>query len=97
MLAALPSGARVVALDEGGDPWRTRDLARRLEGWMRGGSDVALLVGGPDGLAPAVLERADERWCLSGLTLPHALVRVVVAESLYRAWSVLENHPYHRE
>ena len=97
MLAAVPAGAHVVALLETGKPWSTKELARKLEGWMQLGAPVALLVGGPDGLSPECIARANERWSLSNLTLPHGLVRVVVAEALYRAWSLLENHPYHRE
>ena len=85
-----------VALLETGKPWSTKELARKLDGWMQLGAPVALLVGGPDGLSPDCVARADERWSLSSLTLPHGLVRVVVAEALYRAWSLLENHPYHR-
>ena len=97
MLAAVPAGAHVVALLETGKPWSTKELARKLEGWMQLGAPVALLVGGPDGLSLECAARANERWSLSNLTLPHGLVRVVVAEALYRAWSLLENHPYHRE
>jgi 23S rRNA (pseudouridine1915-N3)-methyltransferase len=97
MLAAIPAGAHVVALLETGKPWSTKELARKLDGWMQLGAPVALLVGGPDGLSPECVARANERWSLSSLTLPHGLVRVVVAEALYRAWSLLENHPYHRE
>ena len=74
-----------------------KSCARKLEGWIQLGAPVALLVGGPDGLSPECISRANERWSLSDLTLPHGLVRVVVAEALYRAWSLLENHPYHRE
>ncbi|HLF98795.1 MAG TPA: 23S rRNA (pseudouridine(1915)-N(3))-methyltransferase RlmH [Methylococcaceae bacterium] len=96
MLAALPKGARVVALDVKGVEHATEELAGRLETWLADGRDVALLVGGPDGLAPECLARAEERWSLSRLTLPHPLVRVVLAEQLYRAWSILRNHPYHR-
>ena len=96
MLAAIPAGARIVALDERGTSLSTVDLAGRLQGWVDIGAPVALLIGGPDGLAPACLARADERWSLSPLTLPHGLVRVIVAEALYRAWSVLQGHPYHR-
>jgi 23S rRNA (pseudouridine1915-N3)-methyltransferase len=92
----VPQGAHVVALNETGNAWTTKTLAAKLERWMQGGASVALLVGGPDGLAPACLERAQEQWSLSALTLPHGLVRVVVAEALYRAWSLLEGHPYHR-
>ena len=97
MLAAIPAGAHVVALLETGKPWSTKELARKLEGWMQLGAPVALLVGGPDGLSPECVARANDRWSLSNLTLPHGLARVVVAEALYRAWSLLENHPYHRE
>lgn len=96
MLATLPRAARVVALDERGDAWSTSMLAERLERWAGLGEPVFLLLGGPDGLAPACLERASERWSLSALTLPHGLVRVVVAEALYRASTLLEGHPYHR-
>ena len=96
LLAAIPGGAHVVALAEDGKPWSTADLAVKLEGWMQRGAPVAFLIGGPDGLGQACLERAAERWSLSKLTLPHGLVRIVAAEALYRAWSVLERHPYHR-
>jgi 23S rRNA (pseudouridine1915-N3)-methyltransferase len=97
MLAAVPVGAHVVALDEAGRGWSTVELAERLQSWIDRGSPVAMLIGGPDGLSPACFERAAERWALSPLTLPHGLVRVVVAEALYRAWSLLQNHPYHRD
>jgi len=97
LLAAVPSGAHVVALDERGKPWTTKDLATKLDGWMRIGAPVFLLIGGPDGLSPACAKRAHERWCLSPLTLPHGLAKIVAAEALYRAWSLLERHPYHRE
>jgi 23S rRNA (pseudouridine1915-N3)-methyltransferase len=96
MLAAVPPGAHVVALLEKGKPWSTQELAAKLAAWMQRGAPVFLLVGGPDGLSAECVARANERWSLSNLTLPHGLVRVVVAEALYRAWSVLENHPYHR-
>lgn len=93
---ALPARARVIALDAGGRPLDTGSLAERLREWNREGAEVAFLVGGPDGLAPDLLAEADERWSLSALTLPHALVRIVLAEQLYRALSILHNHPYHR-
>jgi 23S rRNA (pseudouridine1915-N3)-methyltransferase len=96
LLAALPRGAQVVALDVRGTAWSTEQLAGRLAGWMQAGRDVALLAGGPDGLAPECLQRADATWSLSALTLPHALVRIVVAEQIYRAWTVYIGHPYHR-
>lgn len=95
--AACPKGARIVALDERGERVTTVQLSARLKAWMHDGRDVALLIGGPDGLDPALREAADERLRLSDLTLPHAFVRVVLAEQLYRAWSVMMGHPYHRE
>jgi 23S rRNA (pseudouridine1915-N3)-methyltransferase len=97
LLAAIPAGAHVVALDERGKAWSTKDLAAKLDGWMRLGAPVFLLIGGPDGLSPECLKRAHERWQISSLTLPHGLVKVIAAEALYRAWSLLEHHPYHRE
>ena len=96
LMAAIPSGARVVALDERGAAWTTRELARRIDRWMHEGRDVALLIGGADGLAPACLEASEHRWSLSPLTLPHGLARIVVAEQLYRASTILRGHPYHR-
>ena len=96
MLKAVPKGAYTVALDQRGRAWTTEGLAERLETWLGGGRDVALLVGGPEGLAPECSARADAAWSLSPLTLPHPLVRVVVAEQLFRAWSILKGHPYHR-
>lgn len=96
MLKAIPKGCRVIALDVLGKAWSTEQLSTQLGHWMAAGPDLALLVGGPEGLADACLQRADTRWSLSPLTLPHPLVRVVVAEQLYRAWSLLRNHPYHR-
>lgn len=96
MLAAIPRGCRNIALDVQGRQWNTSELAQHMEGWMQGGRDVALLVGGPDGLASACLAQAEGRWSLSSLTLPHPLVRIVLAEQLYRAWSILKGHPYHR-
>lgn len=94
--AALPHSAYLVALDEHGERASTMDLARRLRGWQRLGRDVAILIGGPDGLDAGLLGEADERLRLSDLTLPHALVRVLLAEQLYRAWSINAGHPYHR-
>ena len=95
--AALPKGARRVVLDEHGARVTTVQLAARLTSWLHDGRDVALLVGGPDGLAPSLKASADETLRLSELTLPHAFVRVLLAEALYRAWTVTINHPYHRE
>ncbi len=96
MAAAIPKSARVVALEVKGKPWSTEQLAARLESWLGDGRDVALLVGGPEGIEPGLSASADERWSLSPLTLPHPLVRIVVAEQIYRAWSLLKGHPYHR-
>ena len=96
MAAAIPKGARVVALEVGGKAWSTEQLSARLGSWMGDGRDVALLVGGPEGLEPGLSASADERWSLSPLTLPHPLVRIVLAEQIYRAWSILKGHPYHR-
>ena len=96
MLAAIKPGDRVVALEVNGKSFTTEALAGHLESWMGDGRDVCLLVGGPDGLAPACIERADMSWSLSPLTLPHGLVRVLLAEQLYRAWTVMKGHPYHR-
>ena len=95
--AALPRAAHVVALDERGQTLSTQGLARRLGQWQDQGRDVALLIGGPDGLDPALRQSAHERIRLSDLTLPHAMVRVLLAEQLYRAWSIRVGHPYHRE
>ncbi len=95
--AAIPKGARVVVLDERGTTLTTLALASRLTDWQLGGGDVALVIGGPDGIEPAFRQAAHERIRLSDLTLPHAFARVLLIEQLYRAWSVNANHPYHRE
>ena len=95
--AAIPRGARVVVLDERGTALTTVALARHLHGWQMDGVDVALVIGGPDGLDPALKDGAAMRIRLSDFTLPHALARVLLIEQLYRAWSVNANHPYHRE
>jgi 23S rRNA (pseudouridine1915-N3)-methyltransferase len=95
--AAIPKGARIVVLDERGTSLSTVALAGRLKEWQLGGGDVALVIGGPDGLEPAFRQAAHERIRLSDLTLPHAFARVLLIEQLYRAWSINANHPYHRE
>ena len=95
--AAIPKGARVVALDERGTALTTMALAARLKAWPLENDAVALVIGGPDGLDPAFRQAAHERIRLSDLTLPHAMVRVLLAEQLYRAWSISAGHPYHRE
>lgn len=96
VLAAIAPGDQVVALEVGGKSWDTPQLARQLETWQMSGTNYSLLVGGPDGLAEECLDRAQQMWSLSPLTLPHPLVRVVLAEQLYRAWTIINNHPYHR-
>lgn len=96
-LAAVPKGNRIVTLEVTGRPWDTPTLASNMDKWQMDGRDVSLLIGGPEGLAPACIAASEQKWSLSALTLPHPLVRIVVAESLYRAWSVNNNHPYHRE
>lgn len=97
MLAAVGKGHRIVSLEVTGKAWTTSELANQLEQWQMDGRDVSLLVGGPEGLSPQCVKAADQRWSLSALTLPHPLVRIILAESLYRAWSLTQNHPYHRE
>lgn len=96
MLAALGKNDYVIALDQPGTQYATEDLAGLLEMWLGQGRNVAMLIGGADGLSDACRTRADLRWSLSDLTLPHGLVRVLVAEQVYRAWSILRGHPYHR-
>lgn len=96
-LAAIPKGNRIVTLEVTGAPWDTPKLAKNMESWQMDGRDVSLLIGGPEGLAPECIKKSEQKWSLSSLTLPHPLVRVIVAESLYRAWSINNNHPYHRE
>jgi len=97
MLKAVAAGDRVIALDVQGKSWSTERLAGNLRDWQMNGENVAFLIGGPDGLSSDVLQRSDQRWSLSDLTLPHPLVRVLLAEQLYRAWTITVNHPYHRE
>ena len=96
MLEKLKGNEHVVALDVLGKAWSTEQLAQHADDWRLGGRDVAILIGGPDGLDPRLLARADQRWSLSALTLPHPLVRIVLAEQLYRAWTLLVGPPYHR-
>ena len=97
ILKAVPAGDRVIALDVRGTRLSTEQLAEQLKDWQMSGDSYSLLIGGPDGLSPACLERADKRWSLSDLTLPHPLVRILLAEQLYRAWTITVNHPYHRQ
>ena len=97
ILAAVPQGAHRIALDEHGSSFTTRQLAQLMQGWMGNGHDVAFIIGGADGLHEAVKNSAQQLLALSSMTLPHAMVRVLLAEQLYRAYSLLHNHPYHRE
>jgi 23S rRNA (pseudouridine1915-N3)-methyltransferase len=96
MIAAIPKSATVIALDVSGQQWSTQQLAQQFSAWQQEGHDIALLVGGPDGLTPDCVARARYVWSLSRLTFPHALVRIMIAEQLYRAWSINNEHPYHR-
>ncbi len=96
MLSAIKPADFVIALDLGGKPWSTEQLAKHWSQWQLNGADVTLLVGGPDGLGAASLKRANQHWSLSALTLPHPLVRVVLMEQFYRAWSIQTGHPYHK-
>jgi 23S rRNA (pseudouridine1915-N3)-methyltransferase len=97
ILKAIPAGDRLIALDVRGESWSTERLAEKLQSWQMSGDNFSLLIGGPDGLSRECLDRASQRWSLSDLTLPHPLVRILLAEQLYRAWTITANHPYHRE
>ncbi len=96
MLEAIPSSDKVIAMEVLGKEWSTDQLADQTEQWRMGGYNVSLLVGGPDGLDPRCTARADQVWSLSRLTLPHPMVRILLAEQIYRAWTLMNNHPYHR-
>ncbi len=97
ILNAIPNGNKVIALEVNGKQWSTPELSRQLSQWQMQGRNVSLLIGGPDGLSDACRTKAEQQWSLSKLTIPHPLVRVIVSEALYRAWSLMHNHPYHRE
>ncbi|MBE9548067.1 MAG: 23S rRNA (pseudouridine(1915)-N(3))-methyltransferase RlmH [Proteobacteria bacterium] len=96
-LLKASNGCFRIALDEKGKQWTTRNLAARLEDWQMQGEDIAFLIGGPDGLSAECLQACQQKWSLGLLTMPHPLVRVMLAEQLYRAWTITTNHPYHRE
>jgi 23S rRNA (pseudouridine1915-N3)-methyltransferase len=96
LYTAMPARARTIALDVRGKTWTTEKLAANLEEWMGDGRDVGFMIGGPEGISSDILQKSDTRWSLGPLTLPHPLVRVVLAEQLYRAWTITQNHPYHR-
>ena len=96
ILAAIPANAYVIAMEVQARIWSTETLSEKMQHWMQSGKDVALLIGGPDGMTQACIHRANEKWSLSNLTLPHPLVRIVLAEQLYRALMIIKNHPYHK-
>jgi 23S rRNA (pseudouridine1915-N3)-methyltransferase len=96
ILAAVPAGYTMVALDVRGKSWSTEQLAQNLSQWRMEGHNLAFVIGGPDGFSRACLERTQVRWSLSELTLPHPVVRIILLEQLYRAWTILQNHPYHK-
>lgn len=96
LLAAIPDGALVVALEVGGQEWSTEQLAKKMIDWQNQSFHPVLLIGGPDGLSPDVLKRAQIHWSLSPMTFPHPLVRVILLEQFYRAWTITKGHPYHR-
>lgn len=96
ILSSVPKGARLLMLDVKGKSLSTEMLSQKMSSWQMEGTDICLVIGGPDGLSSQCLAAADERWSLSALTLPHPLVRVVLVEQLYRAWTILQNHPYHK-
>jgi len=95
--SAIPANSRLIVLDEKGKNFSSIALSKKMESWLPMGQDIVLVIGGADGIDPKIKQQADEKWSLSSFTLPHALVRVVVTEQLYRAWSILKGHPYHRE
>ena len=95
--SAIPDNSKLIVLDEKGKDFSSIALSKEMESWLPMGQDISMVIGGADGIDPVIKQQADEKWSLSSLTLPHALVRVVVAEQLYRAWSIMKGHPYHRE
>lgn len=95
--SAIPSNSRLIVLDEKGKNFSSVELSKKMESWLPMGQDISIVIGGADGIDPSIKQQADEKWSLSPFTLPHTLVRVVIAEQLYRAWSILQRHPYHRE
>ena len=95
--SAIPDNSKLIVLDEKGKDFSSIALSKEMESWLPMGQDISIVIGGADGIDPVIKQQADEKWSLSSLTLPHALVRVVVAEQLYRAWSIMKGHPYHRE
>jgi len=96
IIHAIPKNSHVIALDVKGKQWDTPQLAQQLQKWQLDGRDISLLIGGPEGLSEECLKKAETKWSLSVLTFPHPLVRIILAEQLYRAWTLLKGHPYHR-
>jgi 23S rRNA (pseudouridine1915-N3)-methyltransferase len=96
MLQAIPDKAHVIALDREGQQWSTEKLANQLEQWQQQGDDLAVLIGGPEGMTSECIARAQTRLSFSAMTFPHPLIRIMLAEQFYRAWSILQNHPYHK-
>ena len=96
LLAAVPEGYQLVVLDKGGSAWSTEQLADNIRHWQMQGQSLALIIGGPDGLSRSCIRKADKVWSLSALTLPHPIVRIVLLEQFYRAWAILNHHPYHK-
>ena len=97
LLSGVAQHDIIIALDESGRQWSSRELAGQMNRWLEDRQDISLLIGGPDGLSRICLERAHMKWSLSSLTFPHMLVRVILAEQLYRAYAITQNHPYHRD
>ncbi len=97
MISMIPKGSLIIKLEIKGQKWTTKDLSLNLQNWMNNSKDIVFLVGGPEGLPPECKEISPISWSLSTLTLPHAIVKIFIAEQIYRAWSILQNHPYHRE
>lgn len=97
MLALIKPSHHIIALDVKGKYWSTEELAEHLNAWQQDGKNIDLLIGGPDGLSPSCLKQAKEKWSLSPLTFPHILVPLILAEQIYRAWTILNHHPYHRK
>ena len=95
--SAIPANSKLILLDEKGKNFSSIDLSEIMESWFPLGQDISIVIGGADGIDPVIKHQADETWSLSSFTIPHALVRVVIAEQLYRAWSIMKGHPYHRE
>jgi len=95
--SAIPDNSKLIVLDEKGKDFSSIALSKEMESWLPMGQDISIVIGGADGIDPVIKQQADKKWSLSSLTLPHALVRIVVAEQLYRAWSIMKGHPYHRE